>query len=78
MRDDDTPRHRGTESSFFASLCLGASVTDKDGSVIRIETPEHVVFEYELAGPASRVVAAMVDALLIGLGLLALFLPRSM
>ena len=46
----------------------------KDGAIVRIETPEHVVFEYELAGPASRVVAAMVDALLVGLGLLGLFL----
>ncbi|HEX7901210.1 MAG TPA: RDD family protein [Planctomycetota bacterium] len=46
----------------------------RDGSLIRIETPEHVVFEYELAGPASRIVAAMVDLLLIGLGLFGLFL----
>ena len=45
-----------------------------DGSLIRIETPEHVVFEYELAGPASRVVAALVDALLVGFAMLGLFI----
>ena len=48
--------------------------TGRDGSVIRIETPEHVVFEYELAGPASRAVAAMVDGLLVGLALFAVFI----
>lgn len=46
----------------------------RDGSMVRIETPEHVVFEYELAGPASRIVAAMVDAMLVGLGLFGLLI----
>jgi uncharacterized RDD family membrane protein YckC len=41
---------------------------------IRIETPEHVVFEYELAGPASRIIAALVDGMLVGLGLAGLLL----
>lgn len=42
--------------------------------MIRIETPEHVVFEYELAGPASRILAALIDLLLVGIGLLGLYL----
>jgi uncharacterized RDD family membrane protein YckC len=45
-----------------------------DDSLIRIETPEHVVFEYELAGPGSRMVAALVDAMLVGLGLLTILI----
>lgn len=43
------------------------------GDVIQIETPEHVVFEYELAGPGSRVLAALIDYLLIALVLLGIF-----
>lgn len=43
---------------------------NRDGGRIRIETPEHVVFEYELAGPGSRMVAALVDLMLVGLGFL--------
>lgn len=47
-----------------------------------IETPEHVVLDYELAGLASRALAAMLDTLLLGLLLLGLsvaaaFLPIS-
>ena len=30
-----------------------------EGDRIRIETPEHVVFEYELAGLVSRIMAAL-------------------
>jgi uncharacterized RDD family membrane protein YckC len=41
--------------------------------IIQIETPEHVVFEYELAGPGSRVLAAVIDLMLIGFALLGLF-----
>jgi len=44
------------------------------GDIIRIETPEHVVFEYELAGLGSRIVAAAVDLMMIGFILLGLFL----
>ncbi len=40
--------------------------------IVRIETPEHVVFEYELAGLGTRLVAAAVDGMLVGLGLLGL------
>lgn len=44
------------------------------GDRVRIETPEHVVFEYELAGLGSRVIAALIDLLLIGLALFVLLL----
>ena len=47
--------------------------TKPQGDIIQIETPEHVVFEYELAGPGSRVLAALIDALLVGLVLLGIF-----
>ncbi len=43
------------------------------GDIVQIETPEHVVFEYELAGPGSRVLAALLDLLLVALLLLGLF-----
>jgi uncharacterized RDD family membrane protein YckC len=33
--------------------------------LVRIETPEHVVFEYELAGMGSRVLAASLDLLIV-------------
>jgi len=45
----------------------------RNADLVRIETPEHVVFEYELAGPGSRVIAALIDLLLIGLCLVVLF-----
>ncbi len=45
-----------------------------DRDVVVIETPEHVVFEYELAGLGSRIIAALIDAMWVGLGLLALVL----
>jgi uncharacterized RDD family membrane protein YckC len=41
---------------------------------VRIETPEHVVFEYELAGLGSRILAALIDLLLVGLFMLGIFL----
>ncbi len=44
------------------------------GDIVQIETPEHVVFEYELAGPGSRVLATVIDFMLIGLVLLGLFI----
>jgi uncharacterized RDD family membrane protein YckC len=37
-----------------------------DGDRIRIETPEHVVFEYELAGFVSRIMAGLLDLILLG------------
>ncbi len=45
-----------------------------DRDVVQIETPEHVVFEYELAGLGSRLIAAILDVLVIGVILLGLFL----
>jgi len=45
-----------------------------EGDRIRIETPEHVVFDYELAGLGSRIIAALVDLILVGFILLGLFL----
>lgn len=42
--------------------------------VVLVETPEHVVFEYELAGLGSRIVAAVLDMLLVGAILLAIIL----
>jgi uncharacterized RDD family membrane protein YckC len=44
------------------------------GDIVQIETPEHVVFEYELAGPGSRVLAALIDFMLVGLVMLGLFI----
>lgn len=37
---------------------------------VQIETPEHVLFEYELAGLGSRMVAGLVDVMLMGFLLL--------
>jgi uncharacterized RDD family membrane protein YckC len=45
-----------------------------EGDQVRIETPEHVVFQYELAGLGSRIIAGLIDIMLIGLALLALVL----
>jgi uncharacterized RDD family membrane protein YckC len=45
-----------------------------EGDQVRIETPEHVVFQYELAGLGSRIIAGLIDLMLIGLALLALLL----
>lgn len=45
--------------------------------VVTIETPEHVTFEYELAGMGSRIVAALIDVMLVGLALLLLVLILS-
>jgi len=45
-----------------------------EGDRIRIETPEHVVFEYELAGLVSRIMAATIDLIVIGFIMLGLFL----
>ncbi len=47
-------------------------MSDPHRDVVTIETPEHVLFEYELAGLGSRLVAAMLDLLFIGLTLGAL------
>ncbi len=44
-----------------------------NADLVTIETPEHVVFEYELAGVGSRMIAAMIDAVLVFLGLLGIF-----
>jgi len=41
---------------------------------VTIETPEHVVFDYELAGLGSRIIAALVDIMVVLLILLGLFL----
>jgi uncharacterized RDD family membrane protein YckC len=45
-----------------------------DRDLIHIETPEHVVFEYELAGLGSRIFAALLDALFVLLGFAAIAL----
>lgn len=45
-----------------------------DADRIVIETPEHVTFEYELAGLGSRIVAALIDVVIVGLVILFLFL----
>jgi uncharacterized RDD family membrane protein YckC len=45
-----------------------------EGDRIRIETPEHVVFEYELAGLVSRIMAAFIDLFVIALIMLGLFI----
>lgn len=47
-------------------------MSDPHGDVIAIETPEHVVFEYELAGFGTRIFAALLDVLFIVLGLVAI------
>jgi uncharacterized RDD family membrane protein YckC len=44
-----------------------------EGDRIRIETPEHVVFDYELAGLVSRMVAGLIDLFFLAFILLALF-----
>ncbi len=41
---------------------------------LAVETPEHVVLEYEIGGLGSRVLAALVDGFLLGLWLIALAL----
>ncbi len=40
----------------------------KDGDFVRIETPEHVVFEYELAGQVARGECPAPDAVFVPLG----------
>ncbi|MGH7545103.1 MAG: RDD family protein, partial [Gemmatimonadota bacterium] len=45
---------------------------------VEIETPEHVVFSYEIAGLGSRFVALFIDTTLYVLGLLGLAYPISL
>lgn len=45
-----------------------------DDQQVTIETPEHVTLSYEVAGPSSRMVAALLDHLIIALAVLALLL----
>ncbi len=45
-----------------------------DREQVTVETPEHVSITYELAGPGSRLMAAVLDHLLIGLSLAAVLL----
>src|SRR4029077_2814991 len=44
---------------------------------LAIETPEHVVLEIELAGPGSRIAAALCDAAILVALLLFLFIGSS-
>jgi uncharacterized membrane protein SpoIIM required for sporulation/uncharacterized RDD family membrane protein YckC len=44
---------------------------------LAIETPEHVVLEIELAGPGSRIAAALCDAVILAAILFALFIGSS-
>ncbi len=44
---------------------------------LEIETPEHVVLDYEIAGVGSRMLAVLIDFLIIGLLLLLVFIVAS-
>src|SRR6185295_6664189 len=68
--DQQVPRFESQASALMPDMTEEAL----EGDRIRIETPEHVVFEYELAGLVSRIMAATIDLIVIGFIMLGLFL----
>src|SRR4051812_31409542 len=44
---------------------IGSAMSPLDTDVA-IETPEHIVFHYRLAGPARRAIAQVIDLLIVG------------